>query len=448
MLGFRRNQSWSAAALGCLINIRRWRSGDFAGTDIAEASTSHPRRSRNVFARVSVVWSEGSIRCTIHLCSLSDAQVGERLACRSVLDVVGADTRETALTCDRVGLAQAPGVRARVSLAATILQFGMMGFEESADTRFILEAHKTPVLFQDTLLFCMSAATSKATEPALLLLHSGITLVADATTAVERLTWHDVSLVFVTTAVRACYERILGIVGGLFRINNRGWWTRAVRCASTMSMPEHHNSIVCTRWRWPGAKRVHAGNVRRHDIRSSRIRMELVERARVDVFGHSHTCVERCTRKVDKLVKVGTEENVVAAPSLLEAALDLNAELARTAFKVFATRFAFFSSWTVEDADKNATHKVLGVNLVWSASVVETAVLHVEAVGADLHFQSRHLDDGRKSKWSATSASPRTNDQNGLVHGLPGRSFIQLSFVSSSTPALALPAAKEYEVGK
>jgi hypothetical protein len=79
--------------------------------------------------------------------------------------------------------------------------------------------------------------------------------------------------------------------------------------------------------------------------------MELIKSARIDVFGHLHASIERCARKVDELVEIRAEEDLIAAPSLLESALDLDAEFAAPSLKVLATRIALFGSVSIKDAD-------------------------------------------------------------------------------------------------
>lgn len=156
-------------------------------------------------------------------------------------------------------------------------------------------------------------------------------------------------------------------------------------------MTQHDHRIMSPRRSRPSAEGVHARNVRRHDVRSPRCRMDVVKGAGVDVLGNLHACIEWCSREFYEVIKVSAEQDVVSAPSLLEATLDLDAELAGAAFEVFAAWFAFFGSGCVEDSDEDTTNKVVGLDLVWMLGIVEAAVFHMEAVGTDLNLKAWHV---------------------------------------------------------
>ncbi len=118
--------------------------------------------------------------------------------------------------------------------------------------------------------------------------------------------------------------------------------------------------------------------------------MELVESARVDVLCYLHTSIERRAGEIDKLVKVAAKKDVVAVPSLFEAAFDLDAKFARTALEVLATWLALPGAGSVQDAHKNTANEVFCFDLVGMQSIIEAAIFHVEAVGADLNLEAGH----------------------------------------------------------
>ena len=120
--------------------------------------------------------------------------------------------------------------------------------------------------------------------------------------------------------------------------------------------------------------------------------MKLVESTRADHLGDAHASIEGCAREVDELVKVGTKVDLIAAPALLESALDLDTELARTIKEILSSWLAFFGTRCVQHSHQHSSDKVLRVDLVGPLGIIHTAGLEIEPVRTDKDLKMGHIE--------------------------------------------------------